>query len=180
MDSLVVALVADFRNHLCCSSLYLSYFINVSSQMWIPELHWMFEIWGTWDLYNGRICSLFLYLILRAINPWTLLSVLQLFSLCCATWDLWWWWFQIQLLICCRKLLIGHVIVVVHVFESDVLHGTFINIEIHLHLFAHSTSLLIYFCSSIMLSWFLALWESLVSSENLDNLLTIFVSRSFL
>ena len=30
LDSLVVAVVSDFRNHLCCSSLYLFYFINVS------------------------------------------------------------------------------------------------------------------------------------------------------
>ena len=30
LDSLVVAVVSDFRNHLCCSSLYLLDFINVS------------------------------------------------------------------------------------------------------------------------------------------------------
>ena len=36
----------------------------------------------TRDLYNGRISSLFLYLKLRAINPSTLLAVLQLFSVC--------------------------------------------------------------------------------------------------
>ena len=34
------------------------------------------------DLYNGRISSLFLYLKLWAINPSTLLAVLQLFSVC--------------------------------------------------------------------------------------------------
>ena len=34
----------------------------------------------TRDLYNGRISSFFLYLKLRAINPSTLLAVLQLFS----------------------------------------------------------------------------------------------------
>ena len=28
LDSLVVAAVSNFRNHLCCSSLYLFYFIN--------------------------------------------------------------------------------------------------------------------------------------------------------
>ena len=31
LDSLVVAEVSDFRNHVCCSSLYLFYFIGVSS-----------------------------------------------------------------------------------------------------------------------------------------------------
>ena len=31
LDSLVVAVVSDFRYHLCCSSLYLFYLINVSS-----------------------------------------------------------------------------------------------------------------------------------------------------
>ena len=30
LDSLVVAVVSDFRNHLCCSYLYPFYFINVS------------------------------------------------------------------------------------------------------------------------------------------------------
>ena len=30
LDSMVVAVVSDFRNDLCCSSLYLFYFINVS------------------------------------------------------------------------------------------------------------------------------------------------------
>ena len=30
LDSLVVAVVSDFGNHLCCSSLYLLHFINVS------------------------------------------------------------------------------------------------------------------------------------------------------
>ena len=30
LDSLVVAVVSNFRNHHCCSSLYLLHFINVS------------------------------------------------------------------------------------------------------------------------------------------------------
>ena len=47
------------------------------------------------------------------------------------------------------------------------------------HLFAHSTSLLISFCSFVMSSGFIALWQSLVSSANLDILMTMSVSRSF-
>ena len=34
------------------------------------------------NLYNGRICSLFLYLKFLAMNPSTLLAVLKLFSVC--------------------------------------------------------------------------------------------------
>ena len=45
------------------------------------------------------------------------------------------------------------------------------------HLLAHSTSLLISSCSSIMSSGFLALWQSLVSSANFDIL--VFYSFSF-
>ena len=48
------------------------------------------------------------------------------------------------------------------------------------HVLAHSTSLLISSCSSIMSSGFLALWQSLVSSANLDIFLTVLVSRSFI
>ena len=48
------------------------------------------------------------------------------------------------------------------------------------HLFAHSTSLLISSCNYIMASGFLALWQSLVSSANLDILLMILASWSFI
>ena len=89
----MVAVVSDFRNHLCCSSLYLSYFINVSLSMWGRELHWQ-----TRDLCNGRISSLFLYLKLRTMNQSTLLAVLQLLSvwfchlrsLVTVPWSYWW------------------------------------------------------------------------------------------
>ena len=47
--------------------------------MWGPELHCMFEMWRTRDLYNGRISSLFLYLKLPAMNPSTLLAVFAAF-----------------------------------------------------------------------------------------------------
>ena len=43
LDSLVIAVISDFMNHLCCSSLYLFYFINVPSSMWGPELHLQWE-----------------------------------------------------------------------------------------------------------------------------------------
>ena len=45
----------------------------------------------TRDLDNERISSFFLYLKLRAMNPSTLLAVLQLFSICfCHLWSLVW------------------------------------------------------------------------------------------
>ena len=44
LDSLVVAVVSDFRNHLCLSSLYL-FFINISSLALGPELYRIFEMW---------------------------------------------------------------------------------------------------------------------------------------
>ena len=71
-------------------------------------------------------------------------------------------------------------LVVLPVVVFDVHHRTFIYIESNLPLFTHSTSLLISSCSSIMPSGFLVLWQSLVSSANLDILLTIFVSWSFI
>ena len=47
-------------------------------------------------------------------------------------------------------------------------------------LLAHSTSLLISSCSFIISSLFLALWQSFLSSANLDILLTKLISGSFL
>ena len=85
LDSPVVTVVSDFRNHLSCSSLYflyLFYFINISPYMRGPELHACSRCGRTRDLCNWRISSLFLYLKLRAMNPSTLLSVSQLFSVC--------------------------------------------------------------------------------------------------
>ena len=69
LDSLVVAVVSDFRNHLCCSSRYLLHFINVPPQMWDQNCTACSRFGRTRDLYNGRISSLFLYLKLRAMNP---------------------------------------------------------------------------------------------------------------
>ena len=80
LDSLVVAVVSDFRNHLCCSSLYFFYLINVSPKCGDQNCTACSIFGGTRDLYNGRIGSLFMYLKLRAINPSILLAVLQLFS----------------------------------------------------------------------------------------------------
>ena len=88
----------------------------------------------TRDLYNGRISSLLLYLKLRAMNPRTLLAVLQPFSvyLChlrSGDDDS-----LIPLLTCCWQMLIGHVIVALDVVVSDVHQRTFIYIETHLPL----------------------------------------------
>ena len=113
------------------------------------------------------------------MNPSTLLAVLQLFSVC----------FRhlrylddddsyIPILICCRQLLIGHVIVALHVVMSDSTEPLS-KLKLICHLFAHSTNVLIYSSSSIMSSGFLALLQSLVSSENLNISLTILVFRSF-
>ena len=82
LNSLVVTVFSDFRNHLCCSSLYLFYFINVSSSKWGPNLHCMIECGRTRDLHNGRISSVFLYLKLREMKTSTRLAVSQLFSVC--------------------------------------------------------------------------------------------------
>ena len=81
----------------------------------------------------------------------------------------------IPLLICCRQ---PHAIVALHVVMSDVYHRTFIFIETHLPLVCPLNNLLISSCNSILSSGFRALWQSLVSSANLD-ILTILVSRSF-
>ena len=63
----------------------------------------------------------------------------------------------ISLLICCHQLFIWHITVSSHVVVSDAHPRTFINIEIHLSLSAHSTSLLIFSCSYVKSSMFLAL-----------------------
>ena len=81
-DSLVVAVVSDFSNQLYCSSLYLLHFINVSLKCGDPNCTACSRCVRTRDFYNERISSLFLYLKLRAMNPNTLLAVLQLFSVC--------------------------------------------------------------------------------------------------
>ena len=54
-EPLVVAVVSGCCNHLCCSSLYLLYSINVLSYVWGTEQHSIFEIWTTRDLYVRRI-----------------------------------------------------------------------------------------------------------------------------
>ena len=89
---------------------------------------------------------------------------------------------QIPLLICCRQLLIGHVIVALHVVVCDVHHRTlnFINIEIHLPHACPLNKFTDIFYSSIISFGFLAMWQSLELSANLDILLTILVSRSFI
>ena len=92
---------------------------------------------------------IFLDLKLRAMNPSTLLAVLQLFSA---------YFCQVfcdddsksSLLICCRQLLIEHVIVSLHVVVSDVHHRTFINIEIHYPLVCPLNKFIDISCSSAM------------------------------
>ena len=91
-----------------------------------------------------------------------------------ATWGLWWWFLDpaVDLLSATVDL---------HVVVSDVYHRTFICIETDLPLVGPLNKFIdIYSCSSIMSSGFLALWQSLVSSANLDILLTILLSRSFI
>ena len=45
------------------------------------------------DLYSGKGSSLLFYLILRVMDPSTLLAIFAAFSVCFASWGLWWWWF---------------------------------------------------------------------------------------
>ena len=82
LDSLVVAVVSDFRNHLCCFSLYLFYLsmsrLNCGDQNYTS----CSRCGRTRDFYNWMISSLSLYLKVRAMNPSTLLALLQLFSVC--------------------------------------------------------------------------------------------------
>ena len=124
----------------------------------------------TKDLYNEMICSLFLYLKLRAINPCTLFAVAAFLCLFLSL-ELFGDDFWIPLLICCRQLLIGHVIVALYL--SCPMYGTdhLSTLKFICHLFTQSTSLFISSCSSVMLSGFLALLQSLISA-NLDILLT--------
>ena len=72
---------------------------------------------------------------IAAMDTSNLMTVLRHFSVCFCYFDV----FrdddsQILLFTCCQKLLNGHVIVCLHVVVSDVLHGTFINIEFICHL----------------------------------------------
>ena len=128
--------------------------------MFGPELHCMFEIWADKGfVYWEDQFFVFVpeiagnepqYSVGRFAAFLCLFSPLEVFGDNDS---------EIPLLIFCRQLLIGHVIVALHVVMSDVHHRTFIYIETHLplvcHLFAHSTSLLISSCSSIMSSGFL-------------------------
>ena len=103
LDSLVVIVVSDNRNNLCCSSLYLFYLlwflitgiISVShicifSILSMPRLNCGDQNCTACsrcghtigDFHNGMISSLFLYLKLRAMNPSAMLSVFQLLSVC--------------------------------------------------------------------------------------------------
>ena len=136
----------------------------------------------TRDLSNGRISSLFLYLELLAMNPSTLLAILQIFSVCS---------FHLRSLVMmiprssCWSV-VGTVDWICYsCFACCCVRGALQNIilwtlKLICHLLANSTSLLISSSSAIMPSRFLALWQSLVSSENVDNLLTILISRSFI
>ena len=121
----MVAVVSDFRNLLCCPSLY------------VPDLKCgdqnctaCSRCCRIRDLYNGRISSLFLCLKFLAMNSVAVFAAfLRLFlplevigdddSL-------------IPMSVCCRLLLIGHVILAVDVVVSDLHHRTFIYIETHL------------------------------------------------
>ena len=93
----------------------------------------MFEMWADWGFaqWEGSVLY-FLYLKLLAMNPSTLLAVLQLFSLFLSLEVFGDDDSLIPLPSYCRQLLIGYVIVALHVVVSDVLHRTFINIEINL------------------------------------------------
>ena len=125
----------------------------------------------TRDLYNGRISSLFLYLILRAINPSTLLAVLQFFSVCfCHLRSVVMWCLFLDSAVYLLSATVDWTYY--SFFSCCCVRCASQNI--------YWTSLLISSCSSIMSSGFLAQWQSLVSSANFDILLTILVSFMYI
>ena len=144
--------------------------------MWGPELNCMFEMWSNSGFVSWE--DQFFVFVPEIAGNEPLYSVCRVVAFLCVFLPLQIFGHddsQIPLLICCRQLLIGHVIVASQVVVSDVHHRTLINTMTTLkfisHLSSYSTSLLISSCSSVMLSRFLALWQSLVSSGNLDILL---------
>ena len=68
-----------------------------------------------------------------------------------ATWGLWWWWFPDTAVDLLSAIVDWTCLIALHVVVSDVYHRIFINIEINLLLFAHSTSLID--GSNSMISW---------------------------
>ena len=132
LHSMVVAVASDFRNHLCCPSLYLFYLSMSRLKCGGQNCMACSRCGRTWYLHNRRISSLILYLKFRAMTTaTTLLTALQFFSAC----------------FCHSRsfpnpavdLLSPTVdwtcyIVALHVVVSDVHHRTFFNIEIYLPL----------------------------------------------
>ena len=182
LDSLVVAVVSDFRNHLCCSALHLmsrlKFFLNRIAlhvrdvgRLWICIMGGSVLYFCTWNC--GQWTSVLCWPFCR----------FSLFIF--ATWGLWWWWFKMDPTV---DLLSTTVDLICYSCSACCcVRCASQNIYLHLstlklicHLLAHSTSLLICSCSSIMSSAFLALWQSLVLSANLDIFLTIIISRSFI
>ena len=85
LDSLVVAVVSDFRTHLCCSNALLCIFsiLSISClECGDQNCTACSRCVRARDLYNGRISSLILYVKLQTINHSTLSAVMQLFSVC--------------------------------------------------------------------------------------------------
>ena len=84
LDSLVVSCGFWFQEtsllHFSVSFLFYQWIsLNVGTRIFYTAC----SRWGwTMDLYNGRISSLFMCMKLWAMNPSTLLAVLQLFSVC--------------------------------------------------------------------------------------------------
>ena len=95
------------------------------------------------------------------------------------TWGLCWWWFlgpALDLLAAVDWTFYSCFACCVRCASQNI----YLHLKLICLLFYYSTRLLISSCSSIMSSGFLAVWESLVSSANLDILLTILVSRLFI
>ena len=136
----------------------------------------------TRDLYNGRIISIFVYLKFRAMNPSTLFVVFAAFFSVC---------------FCHLRSLVMMIprssfwsvegncwLDMLQLFAYCCVRCASQNIYLHWNSFATClpTQKVYWYLPvvSIMSSGFLALWQSLISSVNIDISLTILVSRSFI
>ena len=110
----------------------------------------------TRDLWSGSIISLFLYLKSPAMNPSSLLAVLQLFSVCCC--HLRSLVIMIPRSLCCSvtgKLLVGHGVVAIYIVVSNVHHCAFVNIQFHLPLVGQIFELVDVFLKLYYVVWVL-------------------------
>ena len=83
--------------------------------MWGPELYCVFQVWTDKRFVEWQHHNSVLYLKLRAMNPSTLLAVLQLFSVCCCHLRT---LVMVSLLFNYWQLLVGHGVVAINIVVS--------------------------------------------------------------